>query len=56
MGIAALGKEKEIGSLETGKKADLLRWIWMRLAGHPPREDVYTALVYSVTGTARHPM
>src|SRR5215216_2425633 len=47
----ALGKEKEIGSLEIGKKADLIALDldeigWSPLGG----QDIYTALVYSVTG------
>jgi 5-methylthioadenosine/S-adenosylhomocysteine deaminase len=50
-GARALGKEKEIGSLEVGKKADLIA-LDLDEIGWSPRggQDVYTALVYSVTG------
>lgn len=50
-GARALGKEKEIGSLEIGKKADLIA-LDLDEIGWSPRhgQDVYTALVYSVTG------
>ncbi len=50
-GARALGKEKEIGSLETGKRADLIA-LDLDEIGWSPRggQDVYTALVYSVTG------
>ena len=50
-GARALGMEKEIGSLETGKKADLIA-LDLDEIGWSPRhgQDVYTALVYSVTG------
>jgi 5-methylthioadenosine/S-adenosylhomocysteine deaminase len=50
-GARALGKEKEIGSLEVGKKADLIT-LDLDEIGWSPRggQDIYTALVYSVTG------
>jgi 5-methylthioadenosine/S-adenosylhomocysteine deaminase len=50
-GARALGKEKEIGSLEVGKKADLIT-LDLDEIGWAPRggQDIYTALVYSVTG------
>jgi 5-methylthioadenosine/S-adenosylhomocysteine deaminase len=50
-GAGALGREKEIGSLEVGKKADLIA-LDLDEIGWSPRggQDIYTALVYSVTG------
>jgi 5-methylthioadenosine/S-adenosylhomocysteine deaminase len=50
-GARALGMEKEIGSLEKGKKADLIA-LDLDEIGWSPRggQDVYTALVYSITG------
>ena len=50
-GARALGLEHEIGSLEPGKKADLIT-LDLDEIGWSPRggQDVYTALVYSVGG------
>lgn len=50
-GARAIGKEKEIGSLEVGKQADLIA-LDLDEIGWAPRggQDVYTAMVYSVTG------
>jgi 5-methylthioadenosine/S-adenosylhomocysteine deaminase len=50
-GARALGKEKEIGSLEVGKKADLIA-LDLDEIGWSPRagQHIYAALVYSVTG------
>ena len=50
-GAGAMGKEKEIGSLEVGKKADLIS-LDLDEIGWSPRggQDIYTALVYSITG------
>ncbi|HJS18711.1 MAG TPA: amidohydrolase family protein [Anaerolineales bacterium] len=50
-GARALGKENEIGSLEVGKKADLIA-LDLDEIGWSPRggQDIYTALVYSVSG------
>ncbi len=50
-GARALGKAKEIGSLEIGKKADLIA-LDLDEIGWSPRggQDIYTALVYSITG------
>jgi 5-methylthioadenosine/S-adenosylhomocysteine deaminase len=50
-GARALGRENEIGSLEIGKKADLIA-LDLDEIGWSPRggQDIYTALVYSVTG------
>jgi 5-methylthioadenosine/S-adenosylhomocysteine deaminase len=50
-GARALGKEKEIGSLEVGKKADLITLDLNEIGWSPwGGQDIYTALVYSVTG------
>jgi len=50
-GARAIGREKEIGSLEIGKKADLIA-LDLREIGWPPfkGQDYYTALVYAVGG------
>jgi len=50
-GARALGQDKEIGSLEPGKKADFIA-LDLDEIGWSPRggQDIYTALVYSVTG------
>jgi len=50
-GARALGREKEIGSLEIGKKADLIALDLDEIGWSPlDVQDIYTALVYSVTG------
>ena len=50
-GARALGKESEIGSLEIGKKADLIALDLDEIGWSPVGgQDIYTALVYSVTG------
>ncbi len=50
-GAKALGLEDEIGSLEAGKKADLIALDLAEIGWGPTEaQDVYTALVYSVCG------
>jgi 5-methylthioadenosine/S-adenosylhomocysteine deaminase len=50
-GARALGLEREIGSLEAGKKADLISMDLEEIGWTPAGgQDVYTALVYSVSG------
>lgn len=50
-GARALGLERQIGSLEVGKKADLISLDLEEIGWGPSAgQDVKTALVYSVTG------
>lgn len=50
-GARALGLEDQIGSLEVGKKADLIALDLTEIGWGPTTgQDIYTALVYSVTG------
>lgn len=48
-GARAIGREDELGSVEVGKKADLIL-IDFRNAHHTPNPDVEAALVYSTDG------
>jgi 5-methylthioadenosine/S-adenosylhomocysteine deaminase len=48
-GAKALGLEREIGSLETGKRADLIV-VGMRRARQTPRYDALSHLVYATRG------
>ena len=50
-GAKALGMEKEIGSLEVGKKADLISLDLTEIGWAPHGfQDHYTSIVYSITG------
>jgi 5-methylthioadenosine/S-adenosylhomocysteine deaminase len=49
-GARVLGMEKEIGSLETGKRADLIS-IDLDAPNAVPMYDVYSQLVYSLKGS-----
>ena len=49
-GARALGMEKEIGSLETGKKADLVL-ISLDAPNAVPMYDVYAQLAYALKGS-----
>lgn len=50
-GAKALGWENEIGSLEPGKKADLITLDLNEIGWAPAAaQDVYTALVYAISG------
>jgi 5-methylthioadenosine/S-adenosylhomocysteine deaminase len=50
-GAKALGWDDDIGSLETGKKADLITLDLNEIGWGPEgAQDIYTALVYSVNG------
>jgi 5-methylthioadenosine/S-adenosylhomocysteine deaminase len=50
-GARALGLEKEIGSLEVGKRADVILVDLARAHSSPQRDDVVSALVYSAGGS-----
>ena len=50
-GARALGLDDEIGSLESGKRADLIALDLEEIGWAPmAAQDVYTSLVYSVSG------
>lgn len=49
-GAKVLGMEKEIGSLEVGKKADIIL-IDFGGVGHAPSYNVYSSLVYNTDGS-----
>ncbi len=49
-GAKVLGMEKEIGSLEIGKKADIIL-IDFKGAGHTPPYNAYSSLVYNTDGS-----
>ncbi len=49
-GARALGLEDEIGSLEVGKQADLISLDLNEIGWAPAAQDVYTALVYGISG------
>ncbi len=49
-GAKVLGLEKEVGSLEIGKKADIIT-INFETAGLTPSYDIYSSLVYSTDGS-----
>ncbi len=49
-GARALGLEREIGSIEVGKRADLILLNLNQVHSFPP-EDVFTTLVYSARAT-----
>lgn len=49
-GARALGLDTEIGSLEVGKRADVIVVDLTRAHSSPEREDIVSALVYSAVG------